>query len=248
MTAKNANQLITEYVDMARRVAHSMSRSVPTHKRDDLESAALLGLTEAASRFDPERGEEFGAFAIRRIRGAVLDELRRSDFLTRRARAMARAVTQTAREVEHKLGRAPTNDEIAAELGVASHAVAHARQCEAARLVPLDSCEYRTAGRNLDPIERIERREQVEQLMVALGRISSREREVVELYYREGLKLREIGARLGVTESRVCQLRSQALRSLKRALASAVPANESATAIDHRPRPSRRSPAGRTAY
>src|SRR6266542_6399022 len=106
------DRLIAEHVDLARRIAGRVARRVPEWiQPDDLVSAALIGLTEAAERFDATLGQPFIAFAERRIRGAVLDELRRGDVMPRRKRQAARQVGETLQKLEHKLGRAPEDHE-----------------------------------------------------------------------------------------------------------------------------------------
>lgn len=223
-TADYTNQLISEHVEMARRLARTMSLRVPEHRRDDLEGAALLGLTEAAQRFNPDRGEPFGAFAIHRIRGAILDELRRGDVLSRRARSSARRVDAAAAAIQARYGRAASNDDIAHELGMSDAEVEDARAAGSVHAVPLDYSEPVAATPH--PVERIERRQQERMLVAAIARLSNREREVMRLYYEDGLKLREIGKRLGVTESRVCQLRSAAVASLRQSIISRCAAND----------------------
>ncbi len=223
-TADYTNQLINEHVDMARRLARTMARRVPEHRRDDLEGAALLGLTEAAQRYNPDRGEPFGAFAVHRVRGAILDELRRGDVLSRRARSSARRVDAAAAAIQARCGRTASNEEIAQELGMSGDEVENARAAGTVHSVPLDYSEPVAATQH--PAERIERRQQERMLVSAIARLSSREREVMRLYYEEGLKLREIGQRLGVTESRVCQLRSAAVASLRQSIVARCPAND----------------------
>src|SRR5262249_16353230 len=113
------DRLISEHIEIARRISMRMARRCPEWiAREDLVAAGLLGLTEAAERYDANRNEPFLAFAEKRIRGAVLDELRRGDIMPRRARQMARKIGQTIQELEKKTGRSPTDEEVAAALGV----------------------------------------------------------------------------------------------------------------------------------
>ncbi len=223
-TANDTNQLIHNHVNMARRLARSMARRVPEHRREDLEGAALLGLTEAAQRFNPDRGEPFGAFAVHRVRGAILDELRRGDVLSRRARSSARRVNDAAADIRARYGREASNDEVARELGISSREVNDARLACSVRSVPLDNAE--PMAEELHPVERIEKHRQKRMLIEAMAQLSSRERDIMRLYYEDGLKLKEIGDRLGVTESRICQLRSAAVRSLRRVVATQRVAND----------------------
>src|SRR2546430_1095939 len=116
-TARTVNverdRLIAEHIEMARRIAHRVGRRTPDSiSRDDLVGAAMIGLAEAAERYDAVRGEPFVAFAEKRIRGAVLDELRRGDLMSRRARSTARKMGKTIRALEHALGRTADDEEI----------------------------------------------------------------------------------------------------------------------------------------
>ncbi len=132
--------LIVDHLDMARRLARKIARRVPrSFGREELESAAMLGLTEAALRYDATRGEPFVAYAAKRIRGAVLDELRRRDALTRRRRAEARKLTEVNRNLEARHGRKATLEELGAELGMTTEEVHDAQaRLQAPTLVPLD--------------------------------------------------------------------------------------------------------------
>jgi len=242
-------ELICQHVDMARRVARGMSLRVPHSKRDELESAALLGLTEAAQRYDTSRNEPFGAFAIRRVRGAVLDELRRSDVMSRRARSLSRQVERTASSMAGQLGRVPSNDEIATNLGVKSDDVANARD-NSVRMVPYDTATGRSMSHTEDHVERISRRRRLDAVHQAMHKLPDRQRDVIAMYYDSGLKMREIGERLGVTESRVSQMRASAVFAIKRALhAHKRAANDELNikSVDAAIRPSRKRATGRTA-
>ncbi len=211
------NELITMHLGMALKMARKMARRLPsTVSRDDVESAALLGLTEAATRYDTTRQEPFMAFAAKRVRGAILDHLRKNDILSRRARQGARRVAEATRELEAQLGRAPTDAEIAASMGmtemVFNRTYANVRE---AAVIHLDDlrCELSDGGRTGAEVAERQRRKTA--LMTALEVLDEREQMVLSCYYREGLTLREIGTILGVTESRVCQLHTQALSILR---------------------------------
>ncbi|MCG8422266.1 MAG: FliA/WhiG family RNA polymerase sigma factor [Proteobacteria bacterium] len=215
------NELIRNHIDMARRLARKIARRVPRSVRcDELESAAMLGLTEAASRFDPTRGEPFVAYAAKRIRGAVLDELRRNDVLTRRGREGARRLADATRSVEAQVGRPATTDEIAKEMGVSVEEVAQFKaRLQAPALVPLEDVrDLPHTTSNDAPDEQYILREQKRALAQALNSLPERDLLVLSLYYQEGLTLKEIGQVLGVSESRTCQLRGRALRKLRKAI------------------------------
>lgn len=211
--------LICEHLDMARRIARKTLRRLPSSVRlDDLESAAMLGLTEAATRFDPTRGEPFVAFAAKRVRGAILDELRRQDVLTRRGRERARELEAAARAVEDRTGRAATTEEVAGELGCSAEEVSRRRaRLQAANVVSFDEvAELSAPASELGADEQLEQRERHEEMVAALEGLPQRELLILSMCYQDGLTLKEIGDILGVSESRVCQLRGRALRTLRK--------------------------------
>lgn len=211
--------LICEHLDMARRIARKTLRRLPSSVRlDDLESAAMLGLTEAATRFDPNRGEPFVAFAAKRVRGAILDELRRQDVLTRRGRERARELEAASRAVEDRTGRAATTEEVAGELGCSAEEVSRRRaRLQAANVVPLDDvAELSAPASELGADEQLEQRERHEEMVAALEGLPQRELLILSMCYQDGLTLKEIGDIFGVSESRVCQLRGRALRTLRK--------------------------------
>jgi RNA polymerase sigma factor for flagellar operon FliA len=215
--------LIAEHVDMARRIAGRVARRVPDWiQADDLVSAALIGLTEAAERFDAAQGMPFVAFAERRIRGAVLDELRRGDPMPRRKRQAARKVGQTLQKLEQKLGRAPEDNEAAAALGVSideyREDLQHLTQVS---LVQLDEVvgDSRAANENAWPSAELERTQLSKQLKDAIGNLPERDATLLSLYYVEELSYSEIASVLSISESRVCQLHGRALARLRSQMA-----------------------------
>ncbi len=212
--------LIRDHLDMARRLARKIARRVPLAvRRDDLESAALLGLTEAANRYDSTRGEPFVAYAAKRVRGAVLDELRRNDILTRRGREGARRLADAANAVEAKLGRAATTQEIADHIGIPLAEVQEARGRLAPTIVPLD--ENRDIPKNsvfAAPDVQVANSQRKEAVMKALKTLGERDLQILSMYFQDELTLKEIGHIMGVSESRVSQLRSRALVRLRKAV------------------------------
>ncbi|MGH7524161.1 MAG: sigma-70 family RNA polymerase sigma factor [Gemmatimonadales bacterium] len=210
-------------------LVHHAAREVAPRVRDavsldELVSAGSLGLMQAMAGFDIDRGLAFSTFAMRRIRGAILDELRARDPLSRADRAHVRRLDSAVAELEQRSGRAPTPREVAHHLGVDSDTLHRWRERTAhAGVVSLES---EPNGRVLadqlgddgtdavhGAVERAERRGAIR---AALANLPSRERLVVSRSYFEEKPLREIAAELGVTESRVCQLRAQALARLRR--------------------------------
>jgi RNA polymerase sigma factor for flagellar operon FliA len=213
--------LIRGHVEMARRLARKVARRVPRSiLRDELESAALLGLTEAAVRYDPHRGEPFVAYAAKRVRGAILDELRRSDPMTRRGREGARKLADAARAVEAKVGRPATTDEIAGMLGATVDEVSRARaRFQSPAMIGLDEAHDLAQPTDDDsPHEKVSHEQQLRTLAGALAKLPQRDLQILSLYYQENLTLKEIGDVLGVTESRVSQLRTRAIAKLRKVI------------------------------
>jgi RNA polymerase sigma factor FliA len=219
------NRLIAEFAPMARRVALRVARRTPSWiASEDLVSAAMVGLAEAAERYDASRGEPFIAFATKRVRGAVLDELRRGDPLSRSARRSARQLGETLRSLEQKLGRPPEDHEVAAALGIDVEEY----QDELAVLthistVGLDAADSASTGGlacgEPSPATQLEQVQNLELLTRALKSLGDRDAQLLSLYYNEEFTYAEIGELMGVTESRVCQLHGRALARLRAAVA-----------------------------
>lgn len=210
------DRLIAEHAEMARRIALRIARRAPTSiSPDDLVGAAHVGLTEACDRYDPDRGEPFVAFAEKRIRGAVLDELRRGDPLSRRDRWAARRVGAALRVLEMRLGRPPEDEEVAAELGVSIEEYRNDLE-ELPRLsfVSLGDNEV-GADAGPGPESQLSRIEAIARVRAALDRLPARDAQLLSLYYVEEFSYAEIGEVLGVSESRICQLHARALARLR---------------------------------
>ena len=214
---RERDYLILEHAAMARRIALRVARRVPIWlSADDLVAAAMIGLTEAADRFDNSRGEPFVAFAAKRIRGAVLDEMRRGDMMPRRVRSTSRHVSATLRGLEQQLGRPAEDAEVAAALGVDVE-VYHEdlEMLTHIGLVELQPDDRSVTASGDDPEEAMARAELRAQVRAGLDRIPSRDALVLSLYYVEDFSYAEIGSILGVTESRVCQLHARAILRLR---------------------------------
>ena len=212
------DRLIAEHLEAARRIALHVARRVPDWvSREDLISAGMLGLAEAAGRFDESRGEPFLAFAAKRIRGAVFDELRRGDIMPRRVRQMSREVGKAIRDLEQSLGRTPEDAEVAAALGVPLEQY----QDDLEHLVHLQVVELDdvNAGSASEPSEspqaQAERGQILKRVASALQRLDQRDVLILNLHYEEELTYAEIGEVLNVTTSRVCQLHGRAVARLK---------------------------------
>jgi RNA polymerase sigma factor FliA len=214
-----------------------MSSGLPAHVEEaDLISYGLIGLINAIERFELEREIKFETYAITRIKGAIIDELRALDWVPRSVRARAREIERAIADLESKLGRAPTDEEISAKIGITEEELEDSltdisRSSIAAldelwsvsgegdQVSLLDTIEDESGPR---PAEALDETETREALADAISRLPEREKLVVTLYYYEELTLREIGEVLGVTESRVSQLHTKAILRLKARLAGAA--------------------------
>ena len=225
-------RLILHYAPLVKYVASRLGAGLPqTVEQADLVSNGMFGLMEALDRFDPERQVKFETYAIPRIRGAILDELRAMDWVPRSIRFKARELEKATANLEARLKRPPTDEEIAAQLGVGLDELHQVlTEISFASVMALDEAstsddqgEPRSlldtlAAVGSDPTEGLEGREMRVMLADAIGELSEREKLVVTLYYFEGLTLSEIGEILGVTESRVCQIHTKAVGGLRRSL------------------------------
>jgi RNA polymerase sigma factor for flagellar operon FliA len=229
------DRLILRYSPLVKYVAGRVASGLPASiDQSDLASYGVFGLIDAIEKFDPSRRIKFETYAIARIKGAIIDELRAIDWVPRSVRAKARAVEKAYSKLEHVLLRSPTDAEVAAEMGI-SEADLHGifTQISFVGLVALDevvapagergegsttfgeSLPDRSAG----PVATFEVEEMRQILAQAVNRLGDREKIVLTLYYYEGLTLAEIGHVLGVTESRVCQIHTKAVLQLRSRMA-----------------------------
>jgi RNA polymerase sigma factor for flagellar operon FliA len=211
------NRLISEHAEVARRIALKMARRCPDWvAREDLVAAGMLGLTEAAERYDESRTEPFLSFAEHRIRGAVLDELRRGDMLPRRVRQLARRISNTIRSLENS-GVVASEERIAESLGVPveqyrsglSHLVN-------VGVDPLgNDDQILVTDQRLAPDELAAHRQLVATVRAALQHLEQRDVTILGLHYLEDLTYQQIAETLGITPSRVCQLLWRAVDRLR---------------------------------
>lgn len=223
-------RLILEHVPLLHHIVGRLAIELPSRiERDDLVGYGMLGLVGAADSFDPSRGLQFSTFAFPRIRGAILDELRKADFLPRGRREKVRDLDRVVRRLEQEAGAPPPPEAIARELGCTLEEVdeilVSARSSSVASLDDGPSEELAQLigdPRCEDPVDSAQWLETKELLVAAIAELPEVEQSVVTLYYAEGLLLREIGEVLGVTESRVSQIHSRAIYRLNQRLADSV--------------------------
>jgi RNA polymerase sigma factor FliA len=232
------DRLILTYAPLVKYVAGRLGSGLPAHVDEgDLVSYGLLGLIAAIERYDPDRDVKFETYAIARIKGSILDELRAMDWVPRSVRSRAREIERAMTELEAKLGRAPSDEEIATKVGI-SQADLEGSLTDISRssIAALDEL-WTVSGSGGDQIALIDTiedeslpdpqsamtaTEMKESIADAIARLPEREKLVVTLYYYEDLTLREIGEVLGVTESRVSQLHTKAILRLKARLGGSV--------------------------
>ena len=232
------DRLIVNYSPLVKYVAGRLGSGLPAHVDEaDLVSYGLLGLMSAIDRYDPERDIKFETYAIARIHGSIIDELRTLDWVPRSVRSRAREIERAIRELESKLGRrAPTDEEIAGKVGISTDELEESlvdisrssvaaldelwsTSSEGDWVSLLDTLEDPESVKPADALDETEMRET---LAETISRLPEREKLVVTLYYYEELTLREIGEVLGVTESRVSQLHTKAILRLRSRLHGAT--------------------------
>lgn len=226
-------RLLVKYLPLVKYVAGRMMTSLPSSvDYDDLVSAGVIGLIGALERFDPTQGVKFETFVMPRIRGAILDELRALDWAPRSLRSKARKVDRAVEELERSFGRQAEPHEIARvlEMEVGSYS-ALLKEIANSSLLSLDCAgtdesEHATSMYDVledplssTPLQEIEREEMKKLLVQAIEQLPEQEKIVLALYYYEELTLKEIGQVLSITESRVSQIHSKAVRTLKARLA-----------------------------
>ena len=226
------NHLIVHYGPLVRMVAGKVASGLPAMvDRDDLISYGTFGLIEVLASFDPARGVKFETFATPRIRGSILDELRKLDPVSRSVRSKARDIQKVKAELQIELGREPSDLEVATQLGLTVQEVWNLEnQVHSALLASLDEPDRGGFNAVSDTIFDISSRpedifevSEITELMAgAINAMPERHKIILVLYYLEEMTLAQIGDVLGVTESRVCQLQSKVLSSLRDALGQGV--------------------------
>jgi RNA polymerase sigma factor for flagellar operon FliA len=229
-TAKGQHQdssaQLKQYSPLVRRLAHQMIAKLPANvELDDLIQVGMIGLNDALSRFDAGQGVMFETFATQRIRGAMLDELRGGDWMSRGDRRHQRSIEAAVHKLEQKLQRAPSESEIADEMGMMladyQELLGKVRGTQLFHLEDLsgddgdDFLDRHVADEAANPLAMLQDQRMREALVEAIGRLPEREQHVMSMYYEHDMNLKEIAAVLGVTESRVCQLHSQSIARLR---------------------------------
>ena len=222
-TVSSRDRLIRDHADVARRIALRMARRCPDWvAREDLVSAGMVGLIEAADRYADTRQEPFISFAEHRIRGAILDELRRGDIMPRRVRQLARKISAAIKELE-KDGETATDQRVADALGVSMKDYQSGlAQLVHVEVAPLDGEETRLVANDTAPDVQATHRESVSRVCAALDRLEARDVTILGLHYVEDLTYQEIADTLKITPSRVCQLLWRAVDRLRAILGAEV--------------------------
>ncbi len=226
----DTNALLKQHSPLVRRLAHQMIARLPANvELDDLIQVGMIGLADAMSRFDAAQGVQFETFATQRIRGAMLDELRGTDWLSRGTRRQQRDIEEAIHKAQQKLGRAPSESEIAKEMGVTlaefQDSLTKVRGTQLVYLEDLGGGREDDAGddfldRHLgaeddNPALQLQDWRMRSALIEAIKALPEREGYVMSMYYEHDMNLKEIAAVLKVTESRVCQLHSQSIARLR---------------------------------
>ena len=237
MDKKTREELVRRHAGLVKLIASRIAGHLPEHvDREDLYSAGILGLLKAIDRYDPDRGVKFETYATPLIRGEIMEALRAKDWAPRTIRRRAREVAEAVARLESRLGRPPTSEEIAAELGVSIEEYERIlRDTSQAALMSFEEVfsvddEDNNGTRQVeppsdpadDPLAVLEQQELKRIIAEAVENLPEREKLVVALYYQEGMTLKEIGEVLSVTESRVCQIHSQAMARLRAAVLRAI--------------------------
>jgi RNA polymerase sigma factor for flagellar operon FliA len=222
------NALIRQYQPLVRKLAHHMMAKLPPSVEvDDLIQVGLIGLSEALSRYEAAQGVQFETFATQRIRGAMLDELRENDWMSRGSRKSQKDIEVALRKLEHSLGRSPLESEIATEMGLSLEDYQSLlSKVRGTQLVYLEDMsrngedddtflDRHVADVEADPLNVLRDTRLRAGLVAAIKGLPEREQYIMSMYYEQDMNLKEIAAVLDVTESRVCQLHSQSIARLR---------------------------------
>ena len=223
------DQCIKEYAPLVKRIAHHLMARLPSSVSvDDIIQAGMIGLLEAAGRYDELRGAQFETFAAQRIRGAMLDELRQADWMPRSLRRDMRRIETAMNVLQQRLGVMPSETEIAKELGMPLTEYQQMLfESRGAQLMYYedfhgegdeDFFDRYDVDSDADPLNMLQDEHFREALIKSIDNLPERERMLMGMHYEQEMNLREIGEVMGVSESRVCQLHSQAVARLRSSL------------------------------
>jgi RNA polymerase sigma factor for flagellar operon FliA len=219
--------MLKQYSPLVRRLAHQMIAKLPASVEiDDLIQVGMIGLKDALGRFDSDHGVQFETFVTQRIRGAMLDELRGTDWMSRGNRRQQREIETAVHKLEQQLGRPPHESEIAALMGITLNAyqdmLTKVRGTQLVHLEDMsgddgsdDFLDRHVVDEDANPLSLLQDQRMREALVDAIEHLPEREQFVMSMYYEQDMNLKEIAAVLGVTESRVCQLHSQSIARLR---------------------------------
>jgi RNA polymerase sigma factor for flagellar operon FliA len=223
----DSGALLKQYSPLVRRLAHQMIAKLPANvELDDLIQVGMIGLSDALTRFDASQGVQFETFATQRIRGAMLDELRGNDWMSRGDRRHQRSIEAAVRTLEQRHGRPPSEGEIAAEMGMSlsdyQELLGKVRGTQLVCLEDMsgddgddDYLDRHVASEDHNPLALLQDHRMRVALVEAIKNLPEREQYVMSMYYEHDMNLKEIAAVLKVTESRVCQLHSQSVTRLR---------------------------------
>jgi RNA polymerase sigma factor for flagellar operon FliA len=223
----DVNSMLKQYSSLVRRLAHQMIAKLPANvELDDLIQVGMIGLTDALSRYDAAQGVQFETFATQRIRGAMLDELRGNDYLSRGTRKHQREIEAALHRLQQRLGRTPAESEIAKEMGLSladyQELLGKVRGTQLVYLEDMsgdegdaDFLDRHVADEEADPLAQLRDQRMRQALVDGIKTLPEREQYVMSMYYEHDMNLKEIAAVLKVTESRVCQLHSQSIARLR---------------------------------
>jgi len=224
----NRDDQLKKYSPLVRRLAHHMiAKLPPSVEIDDLIQVGMIGLTEAIARYEPSQGVQFETFASQRIRGAMIDELRDGDWMSRGSRKSQKDIEQAVHRLQQKLHRVPKESEIAAEMGLSlADYQALLAKVRGTQLVYLEDIsgggddeenflDRHMGDTEVDPSSVLQDQRMRMALVEAIKTLPEREQHIMSMYYEHDMNLKEIAAVLGVTESRVCQLHSQSIARLR---------------------------------
>ena len=218
---------LKQYSSLVRRLAHQMIAKLPANVEiDDLIQVGMIGLSDALTRFDAGQGVQFETFATQRIRGAMLDELRGADWMSRGTRKQQRDIEGAVHRLEQRLGRAPQESEIAKEMDMSltdyQEMLGKVRGTQLIHLEDMsgedgdnDYLDRHVTDQGNDPLALLGDHRMRSALVEAIKNLPEREQFVMSMYYEQDMNLKEIAAVLGVTESRICQLHSQSIARLR---------------------------------